>query len=314
RPSCPVDRTGRVSLRGFAARRGGGAARLVVEPGVEEASAGTGKVDGSTGGARFMISRMAWPAERLDEALQALAWKVALWGGPLGPRPAPWPASAEAHHGIEKSRPGGRLRPEGAAPQTTTLQESGEGIGPWMEAAAASLGLEAESVEARFADVEELLRAGPTLLRLPGNGQPSFVALLGTRSGRKVDILGPDLSVTRAPLEEVRTALCEPIEAPHLAEVNRLLDDAGIAPRRRVRVRQAILREKLGGVRVAEAWRLRVPPGSSFPQQLRRAKLPARLAALVASHGIGYVLWIFSWWMVGRAALGGRLDRGWLAA
>ena len=36
--------------------------------------------------------------------------------------------------------------------------------------------------------------------------------------------------------------------------------------------------------------------------------------ALVASHALGYVLWILSWWLLGRGALEGRLDRGWLLA
>ncbi len=39
------------------------------------------------------------------------------WGGPPGPQPAPWPAFVPSRKTPERSRPGGRLRPRGAAPQ-----------------------------------------------------------------------------------------------------------------------------------------------------------------------------------------------------
>jgi ATP-binding cassette subfamily B protein len=47
---------------------------------------------------------------------------------------------------------------------------------------------------------------------------------------------------------------------------------------------------------------------------LSQLKLPRRLLELVVAHGVQYLLWLLSWWMVGRAALEGRLDRGWLLA
>jgi hypothetical protein len=31
-------------------------------------------------------------------------------------------------------------------------------------------------------------------------------------------------------------------------------------------------------------------------------------------HAVQYGLWILSWWLLGRGALAGRLDRGWLLA
>src|SRR5205814_8184679 len=37
-----------------------------------------------------------------------------------------------------------------------------------------------------------------------------------------------------------------------------------------------------------------------------------RLLLLAGLHTVEYALWIFSWWLVGRAALEGRFDYGWL--
>src|SRR5438105_3070997 len=52
--------------------------------------------------------------ERMIAALKAIRW-----GGPPGPRPAPWPASlptAQRLATTRGSRPGGRLRTRGSAP------------------------------------------------------------------------------------------------------------------------------------------------------------------------------------------------------
>lgn len=83
---------------------------------------------------------------------------------------------------------------------------------------------------------------------------------------------------------------------------------------RRSRARTAILRQRLSAARVGACWLLRIPAGASFGRQLSHARLPRRLLELVVAHGVQYLLWLLSWWMVGRAALEGRLDRGWLLA
>jgi ATP-binding cassette subfamily B protein len=59
---------------------------------------------------------------------------------------------------------------------------------------------------------------------------------------------------------------------------------------------------------------LRTRPGSSFWRQLRSARLPGRLLGLAAAHFVEYFLWIVAWWLIGLAALEGRLDRGWMLA
>ncbi len=129
-----------------------------------------------------------------------------------------------------------------------------------------------------------------------------------------VALLDPDLAIHRLRRAVVSAALCRDLEAPLTAEVDRLLVEAGVPMRRQARGRSAILRERLGSRHVGGCWLLRLPPGTSFWQQARQDRLPSRLLVLVGGHAVQYLLWLLAWWMVGRGALQGRLDLGWLLA
>jgi ABC-type multidrug transport system fused ATPase/permease subunit len=231
------------------------------------------------------LHSLSWPASRLGEAMEVLARKSG-----LAPRPVKTPI-----------------------PPHNLARDGNEAVGRWIEAAAGCLGLEAEPQEAPYGEAEQLVRnAGPALLRLPGKDEPRFLALLTGQ--RMVSILGLDLAVHRLQPAVVRTALCQALEAPVAAEVDRLLNEAGVPDRRWSRAREAILRELLSSERLAGSWLLRLPPGAPFWQQLHQVRLSHRLFALVGAHAVQYLLWLLSWWMVGQGALQGRLDWGWLLA
>jgi ATP-binding cassette subfamily B protein len=224
-----------------------------------------------------------WPACRLGEAIEA-----------LGRRSGLEPRAAEL-----------------AAPPTTAPDSL---LGPWIEAAAAWLGLEAEPVEAPYAEADRLIRgAGPALLRVADGEGPRFLVLLrGDR--RRPSLLASDLSIVRVPAEAVRAALCREVEAGREGQVERLLDEAGLRGRRRVRARRALLRELIGPRRVGGCWLLRPRGGSSLATQVREARLPRLLGGLLAAHAGQYGLWLLSWWLLGWMALTGRFDLGWLLA
>ena len=151
------------------------------------------------------LAQISWPASRLGEALAA-----------VGQRSAP-----------------GTGRVEWVAPPPEVVAEGGERLGRWIEAAAGWLGLEAQPVAASYADVDRLVcRAGPALLRLPGESEPRFLVLLGGDS-RRVALLTPDLARVRLAPEVVRAALCRNVEAAGSETVERLLDGAGSADLRR---------------------------------------------------------------------------------
>ena len=221
---------------------------------------------------------IAWPEDRLAEALETLARRSGL-------RPK----------SIELPTP-----PAGIADDARRL-------GLWVESAANSLGLEIEPEEIRYADAERKLATAPPAIVRCSDGR--LLALLDTGT-----VLSPDLEVLRLGEEVVRAELCADAEAPLSSEINDLLDAAAVPQRRRERVRAALVRERLAHARVGHAWLLRLPAGASFRLQLKLARIPRRLGMLAGAHLLQYVLWLAAWFIVGVGALEGRLDRGLLLA
>jgi ATP-binding cassette subfamily B protein len=232
------------------------------------------------------LQELAWPLARLGEGLEELARRSGL-------------------------RPSGR---EGVA--------SGAGGAPegelerWLPWAAQRLGVEAEAVTANHAQMQDLLLdAGPAVLRIAAGdaSRGGFLLLLRSRGGR-VQVLAPDLSVRRCRADALRDGLCAAAEAPHLGEVERLIALAQVTPRKRARVRAALLRERLAGQEIGRCWILRLPASADLRQQLSHARVPRRVAAMLSVFAVGYALEIGGWALIGNATLAGRLDFGWLAA
>jgi len=245
---------------------------------------------------------IAWPANRIGEALEALARR-----SDLRPKSIELPAPP------------------------ANIADDPHRLGLWIESVASSLGLEAEPNEIRYATVErKLASAAPALLRC-SDGR--LLALLDPGT-----VLGPDLEVHRLGAEVIRAELCSEIEAPltgaldglltvaqlasrpettqppSWSDLDGLLEAAAIRGRHRERMRSALLRERFASATVGHAWLLRLPPGSDFSLQLRLARVPRRLGMLAGAHLIQYVLWLAAWFIVGLGALEGRLDRGLLLA
>lgn len=231
-------------------------------------------------------ARLWWPLERLGEGMEELARRAGL--DPVSGDALVIPASLGASGAVD--------------------------IGRWMDWAAERLGLEAEAVDATVPDFTEmLLTGGPAILACDDPRGLGFVLLLGSRMGH-LRMIGPDLKVHRAQAELLRAAICWYIEAPLLPEIERLLDDAAVPSRRRPAVRAALLRERLSAERAGVCRVLRLPAGAGFWRQVSQARLPSRVRAMLAVFAVGYCLEFAGWGLIGDAALGGRLDMGWLAA
>ena len=232
------------------------------------------------------LTDLGWPADRLGEALDALARQSGL-GRSGAAAPAP-------------------VAPGGAAAE--------EQLGLWIEAAARWLGCEAEAVQTPYGEVEDLVAAAaPALVRLPGPGTPVFLALFAGKHGR-VSILTPERRMVRRPAAEVRDALCREVERPRAGEVEQLLADAGLRGRRRPRVRRVLFRQLLVNTRMGGCWLLRPAGAAGLGSQARETRLPRLLFILLCAHAAGYGLWVLSWWLLGSLSLHGRLAPSWLAA
>ena len=125
------------------------------------------------------LDRQSWPLSRLGEAIIALARMSRLLQRTI----------------------------ELPTPPQSLIEEDEEILGRWIEGAASAIGMEAESVEVSYGDLEGFLRqGGPALLRLQYEGEPRFLALIRAK-GKTLRLLGPGREIFRARLDDVRATL-----------------------------------------------------------------------------------------------------------
>ncbi len=230
------------------------------------------------------LAHATWPLARVGEAMVALAHATGL-----------------------------KLRAADVPKPPSHVLEGDASLGPWIERVAEWLGIEAEAVGASFMATAALVRgAGPAIVLLRVRSETRLLVLVrGTK--KSVFVLDPELQIRSFPVLAIRDALCRPLEAPLLESVDALLERAGVPLRRRSRARAALLAERLVRERI-ECWVMRLAPGAPFGQQLQDARVPRRLVLHVVAYGVQVALAALSWWMLGRGALDGRLDMGWLLA
>lgn len=229
------------------------------------------------------LAELAWPIERLSEGLELCARRAG-----LAPR-AGTGAGVAHEHGLDARA---------------------------FEATAEALGLELEPVDVPLKEVEAFLRtAAPLVVRLPGGTEHAVSYLFLVGGGRtRVRVLAPDGSEARVALAELVAQFSSGLRAGALRHVDELLARTGILGRRARRAREALLGETLERFRLGGCWLVRQPPGQSFLRTLRLLGLPRRFALVIAAHAVVYALWLAAWVAIGRGALAGRVEPGWLAA
>ncbi|MCI0652890.1 MAG: ABC transporter ATP-binding protein/permease [Methylococcaceae bacterium] len=232
------------------------------------------------------LEALAWPLSRVGEAIEVLA----RYGGFH-------PVSAGQVESFES--PG-------------TVEE--KDLEPWLDWAGARLGIEVESVEAFGSEFKMLLRgAGPALVRYRNDGRCSLLLLLKA-SSRRADLIGPDRKVRKCSLESLYRALSADLANAILADAEGLLRHANIPERRWTKAKSALLRQRMEGRCFDGCWMLRIPPEARFGTQLSHARLPGYLIGIVAVFASLHALEAAGWVLIGRGALNGRFDPGWLLA
>jgi ATP-binding cassette subfamily B protein len=229
------------------------------------------------------IGALLWPAGEIDQALALLV------------------------------RHGGLSVDAGAIPPPPSVVDDDE-VERWLTAAVGPLELEAEPVDASYADAAAMLAGcAPALVRVDGDGgEPRFLALVGP-SRRGVRLLGPDRRARTVAVERIRAAVCAPLERIASGDAGRVLDRAGVPARRRKHAAAALLAERLGPRRVAGVWMLRPRPGASLRALAGDAGLRGLIPRLAAAHALQYALWVGAWALLAAGALSGRVDGGRLA-
>jgi len=232
----------------------------------------------------------------------------------LGPWEASWPAARLGELLTEVAASGGAVRTKVENPPASFDPGEAGQVELWIQAACDWLGVEPEPTQAGYADVEAFLRhGGPAIVRLRVDREFRFLGVLSGR-GRKVRILTAEGATVPIPVATLRDWLCARLEDPLDAEVRAFLRRAGVSEKEEEAARRAILQQRLGAARIGSLWMIRSGAGASFARTLRRAGVPRRLVLLGAGHAAQYTLYLVAWWLVGRAALEGRVEAGWLAA
>ncbi len=232
----------------------------------------------------------------------------------LGPWEATWPAPRLGELLSELVARSGFARGRVENPPASFDSGDFEQVELWVDAASDWLGVESEPTQAGYNDVESFVRhGGPAVLRLRVDREFRFLGILGARRS-KVRLLTPEGEIAAVPVEAVRDWLCARLEDPIDSEVRAFLRRAGVSEREEERSRRAILGQRLGASRIGGMWMIRPGAGSSFTRSLRRAGIPSRLGLLTIGHAVQYALYLAAWVLIGRAALEGRVDPGWMAA
>lgn len=237
------------------------------------------------------LDKLCWPVSRISQAMEELALSARLID-----------RRAEATS-------------ESASFSVEEMEAKDSGlVGRFVEASAEWMGLEAEPLSVDYSEIESVLRLGcPMIIRLRKERDSQFLAI-ASAGKRYLKAIGPAGGTHRIKLETLRDMLCQPYEAELQIDFNQLLEEAGVARRRRAIARDALLSDALGHFPVGECWLLGLPRGASFIKQLQRDRFTQRFCALMSLQLIQYILLIGSWWVIGRGALQGYIDYSWLVA
>ena len=231
------------------------------------------------------LAELAWPADRLPEALEAIA---------------------------QRARANFSLAPVLARQcDPLSLQQDPRS---WITTLAQAGGLEVETVSCSRAGLADMLgAAGPAIVLCEVAGTPMLL-LLVRQSRREIQLIGPDLRLRRcrtAALAQQLNAACTQALAPLIEPV---FATDKLNPRGRARAYQALLHEHLGEQEFADCWLVRTPPHAALWPRLRQAGLPGLVLAMSGLFCLTAVFEIAAWGLLGRGALGGNFDPGWLLA
>jgi ATP-binding cassette, subfamily B, bacterial len=182
-------------------------------------------------------------------------------------------------------------------------------IQTWLYAAAARAGLEAEPLHVQGAALEQALRTAGPMLAVISLGA---LALKEVRGNRAV-LLRPAGGEAEVPLAAVCDAVRSLWEQKYgLSSLDALVDHACVAAPRRAAVRSSLQQVQLASRRIEVGWVVRPAPGAPWREQLRHAGQVRNLIKLVVAFAALQAALIAAWYLLGRGALTGNFDEGWL--
>jgi ATP-binding cassette subfamily B protein len=253
------------------------------------------------------INGLVWPEGRWHEALELLARRAGLNVDEVARAARPEGSAAPAAP-TAPAAPAAQVAQADLAQAAHAAQAARAALAAEVLRHAERVGLEAEAVTIEHGACARVLCAiAPALVRAPRG----WLVVTGASHGR-VHVIDAALGDVRVPVETLRALLSDAVEAPHAPHVDRLLREAGVHARRAGQTRTALLALRAAGRTVATAFLLRRRPGDTLSSQLRELGTHQRVALHVAAFGLALALDVLAWSLVGKGALSGRLDWGFL--
>jgi ATP-binding cassette subfamily B protein len=228
------------------------------------------------------FSALIWPEDRLPSVL----WEVARALRVVLPPPTAVP----------------RLANVGSAERTRFIDQYAD-----------YLGIKSDPLEPRHRELETLLAVGaPLLLQVPLPA-PGWLLVLQVH-GSEARLSGPDGVTRTAEVSEVLALVRSAVDARVQDEIVSVIAAAGIVPSKRARAHRALLAERAADEPLSPAWSFTRREPGSWSSELAARGFGRLIAYTLAAHAASYTLALLSWWLIGSAALRGRLDSAWVVA
>ncbi len=231
----------------------------------------------------MMISEISWPLSRLDEAMTQLVHQAKL---------VPDPQTLSV-----------------SFPEVANVAQ----IETWLHESASYLGVEVIETAVTYPHLSAFLESvGPSVCLLPQNESPRLLIIL-TQMGKACRLIGNDGKIYTVPVDQIRAALCDSLEAALEPEIDQLFSRAGGSARKMAKARTQILNERLAHQTIGGCWQITPQPSISFWHQIKLAKVPRLAFSFLAFHAIQYGLFLLSWWAMGQSVFAGDIQQNWLA-
>jgi ATP-binding cassette subfamily B protein len=176
----------------------------------------------------------------------------------------------------------------------------------WLVSAGSYLGIEVQPVTLCNSEIEDFLRSGaPAILGLPGD-RFLLVTGGGSKEIRVIDEGGRSRSLKIDALDR------EADDEPRNDFVG-LLASLDLAPDVYRRAKERLSAAQRGDLFPHRVWLVKESP-EALRDALRDSRLGPLSIAFASTYAMDYGLFVLSWWLIGRGALNGRIDWGWLTA